>query len=148
MNRSTILAHKRHQQGICRRCSEPISENNQYCIKHRLAMQQYQRDRRKKQRVETIAHYSNGTMSCACCKDTHLEFLAIDHINGGGTKHRNEAGWRGANFYYWLALHNFPSGYQVLCHNCNYAKTFYGKCPHQEGVIDNAIIKPFNIVKR
>jgi hypothetical protein len=24
----------------------------------------------------------------------------------------------------------FPDGFQVLCHNCNLAKGYYGECPH------------------
>jgi hypothetical protein len=29
---------------------------------------------------------------------------------------------------------NFPEGFQILCHNCNFAKGFprnNGKCPHE-----------------
>ena len=33
--------------------------------------------------------------------------------------------------YRYLKIRGFPPGYQVLCHNCNQAKGFYGKCPHQ-----------------
>ena len=33
------------------------------------------------------------------------------------------------NGYPW---EKYPPGYQVLCHNCNLAKGFYGSCPHQK----------------
>lgn len=35
------------------------------------------------------------------------------------------------NIPWWLRRNNYPNGFQVLCHNCNMAKGFYGKCPHQ-----------------
>ena len=31
--------------------------------------------------------------------------------------------------FLWLIKNDFPPGYQVLCFNCNYAKTAFGKCP-------------------
>jgi len=34
--------------------------------------------------------------------------------------------------YVWLKRNYFPTGFQLLCHNCNLAKGFYGKCPHDE----------------
>jgi hypothetical protein len=58
-----------------------------------------------------------------------LPFLALDHISGGGAIHRKEIGG-GADFYRWLIKSGFPPGYQVLCHNCNLAKSAYGSCRH------------------
>ena len=37
-----------------------------------------------------------------------------------------------AGIYRWLIKHKFPSGIQILCHNCNLAKGYYGSCPHQD----------------
>jgi hypothetical protein len=31
-----------------------------------------------------------------------------------------------------LKRRGFPPGHQVLCHNCNMAKQFYGQCPHKK----------------
>lgn len=60
-----------------------------------------------------------------------LSMLTIDHINGGGNKHResilNSRG--GTSFYRWLKKTGYPSGYQVLCWNCNLSKR-YGPCEH------------------
>lgn len=71
-------------------------------------------------RYNTIFHYTNGLMCCADCGQDIFELLTIDHINGGGGKHRKEIGSR--NFYVWLRKNNFPQGYQVLCYNCNMVK--------------------------
>jgi len=59
------------------------------------------------------------------------EFLTIDHINGGGNKQKQEIGGAGIKLYLWMKRNNYPSGFQVLCMNCNFAKGKYGICPHQ-----------------
>jgi len=69
---------------------------------------------------------------CACCDEYEYEFLAIDHVEGGGNRHRKSIGvGAGTQFYRWLKKNNFPPGYRVLCHNCNSALGYYGKCPHE-----------------
>lgn len=86
-------------------------------------------------RLRVLGHYSNFTYACACCGEKELDFLAVDHVNGGGGKHRRalfgehrtaEAG----SFYHWLINNGFPSGYQILCHNCNWSKGRYDECVH------------------
>lgn len=70
---------------------------------------------------------------CDCCQETRIEFLSIDHINGGGNKHRQELNISGGKeFYLWLRKNSFPTGYRVLCHNCNQSLGFYHYCPHKE----------------
>jgi len=76
-----------------------------------------QRIRRFKEKIEVLKHYGG---ECVCCGETEIRFLTIDHIDGGGTKQRNDI--RGTNFYYFLKKNNYPSGYQILCANCNMAK--------------------------
>ena len=70
--------------------------------------------------------------ACKCCGETEHRFLALDHINGGGFKHRKSLGIprNGTAFYSWVAKNNYPPELQILCHNCNMAKGFYGSCPH------------------
>lgn len=93
------------------------------------------------QRWEVINHYTNGTFSCSCCGEHRYEFLAIDHVNNNGAAHRKEV----AEYYgvpkcsrsgtympKWIIEHNFPEGFQILCHNCNMAKQHWGECPHKE----------------
>lgn len=75
--------------------------------------------------------------ACACCGENIEVFLTIDHTAGDGSAHRQEitngrgraAGSR--PLYRWLRKHGYPSGFQVLCFNCNYAKHQLGTCPHQ-----------------
>jgi len=81
-------------------------------------------------RKMAIGHYGG---KCACCGESTYEFLSIDHIDGGGNKHRKEINSKGGwAFATWLKKNDYPEGFQVLCHNCNMAKGCYSKCPHEE----------------
>lgn len=72
-----------------------------------------------------------GGRECKCCHETALEFLNVDHIGGGGNKHRAEIKRYGQSFYKWLKSKGFPAGYQVMCFNCNCARGLFGFCPHE-----------------
>jgi hypothetical protein len=76
-------------------------------------------------RKTVLEHYGN---TCVCCGETRMEFLAIDHINGGGSKYRKEFGC--GHLYHWLLKNNYPDGHRILCHNCNTSLGHYGYCPH------------------
>ena len=82
---------------------------------------------REKLRKQALAAYGN---KCQCCNENTYEFLVIDHINGGGGAHRKELG-TSLQVYRWLRKQNYPSGFRVLCHNCNMAFSFYKQCPHE-----------------
>lgn len=86
-----------------------------------------------KLKKEVFEHYSNDLVICNCCGESEIKFLAIDHINGDGNKERkNTKSKGGQKTYRWLRKNGYPLGYQVLCHNCNMAKGFYGICPHKQ----------------
>lgn len=67
---------------------------------------------------------------CQCCGECTEEFLTIDHIKGGGNKHRKEIG-QGRSIYIWLKINNYPEGFRTLCWNCNACLGLRGYCPHQ-----------------
>jgi hypothetical protein len=79
-------------------------------------------------KLQVFRHYG---LMCACCGEKEIHFLQIDHISGGGNRHRasleKHAGW---HFYAWLVKQGFPPGYRTLCANCNSALGYYGFCPH------------------
>lgn len=79
-------------------------------------------------RMTALIRYSADPPHCVCCGVQYLEFLAIDHIDGGGTQHRKEL--KGASVYLWLRKNGYPDGFRVLCHSCNFAVRF-GPCPHE-----------------
>ncbi len=84
-----------------------------------------------------VINYYGG--KCSCCGESILDFLAIDHIDGGGCQHRREIGIKnGTAFYSWLRRNNYPKEFQVLCHNCNYSKFINkGICIHKLGESDS-----------
>src|SRR3990167_5629647 len=47
--------------------------------------------RENHQRVRQEALTAYGA-TCKCCGETRIEFLAFDHINGGGNEHRRKIG--------------------------------------------------------
>jgi hypothetical protein len=94
-----------------------------------VKLAEHHKRKRYRRKYHILSHYSNGTLACACCGEDHIEFLAIDHIEGGGTQHRKALGV-GDRFYLWLMREDYPSGYRVLCHNCNSALGMFGYCPH------------------
>lgn len=57
--------------------------------------------------------------------------MTIDHMNGGGNRHRREINISGMSFYRWLKQNNYPAEFQVMCFNCNFAKHVLGECPHK-----------------
>lgn len=85
---------------------------------------------RARLRADVLGAYGG---KCQCCGESEVKFLSIDHINGGGAKHRRALKIRTPErFYCWLRMNGYPKDqFQILCHNCNLAKGFYGKCPHK-----------------
>ena len=75
----------------------------------------------KKLKYEVMCHYSEGIPKCKGCRYDDIRALTIDHIipiNGD----KNRIDGLGKRLYRYLKKRNYPSGYQVLCFNCNYVK--------------------------
>jgi hypothetical protein len=88
-------------------------------------------DRNLKEAV--IAAYGG---KCKCCGADEYEFLTIDHVDGGGQKHKRSV--PGFKIYRWLRNNGFPQDgrFQLLCISCNFAKGIYGECPHVKQKFD------------
>lgn len=86
---------------------------------------------RRRIRDEVFSAYAVNH-SCACCRKSGTGILCLDHVNGGGNEERRAIGSNGGGHatYLWLKKRGFPSGYRVLCHNCNFAFGAHGQCPH------------------
>ena len=103
------------------------SNNKDKVRQHRIDNHDNYIDNRRHLRMEVLLSYGG---QCACCGESRYEFLSMDHINGGGNAHRKELG-SSEMVYRWLRANDYPAGFQVLCHNCNMARSFYGYCPCQ-----------------
>lgn len=93
----------------------------------------YSRKKRAEIRLLVLTHYGGDPPKCACCAQSHIEFLTMDHINGGGRKHWDKIHKQGyTSLTDWLYRNNFPDGFRVLCWNCNASLGSFGYCPHKK----------------
>lgn len=125
--------YKRKQRAVVRLKRGPYNKHK--TKKEKMsAMRKSASEYNRKIRLLVLQHYSGMTPFCVCCGEKEIKFLSIDHINGGGNKHRKTLtkSGRGGNMSMWLFRNGFPGGFQILCHNCNMAKGFYGRCPHKD----------------
>lgn len=72
---------------------------------------------------------------CACCGESEISVLVLDHVNNDGAAHRREIATvskTGVAVYKWAVDNNFPDILQVLCANCNTSKHVNGGvCYHK-----------------
>ena len=86
-------------------------------------------------KIKVLSYYGG---QCVCCNTKVLSFLTLDHIDGGGEKHRKEIKKPcGVRFYRWLIANHYPEGYQVLCFNCHMAKTWEGECTYHPLILSD-----------
>lgn len=81
-------------------------------------------------KLKDAVYKKYGGYKCACCGETEEAFLSIDHVNNDGALQRRQVDRR--KIYKWIVSNGFPSGYQILCMNCNFGKARNGGiCPHK-----------------
>ena len=124
-------------------CNNEATEGRKSCSRCRTRERKWENSKRPELRekghkiyiaIKRLVMEKYGNSKCACCGESHLEFLSIDHVQGNGAIHRKTLPGNGKNFYYWLRDNGFPSGYRVLCMNCNFALGHNGFCPHNNGL--------------
>lgn len=116
---------KRHYR--CKICMRACYKLSPKAKAHR---NKYKREKRTRLRLETLNYYSNGLMKCACCGESQERFLTLDHINNDGWKDKKKYGRSVMDV---VKKQGYPSGYQVLCYNCNCGRAHNkGVCPHEE----------------
>lgn len=109
-----------------------MKADNVYLENWKLQVYKAIRNKRVRLKKEIFLHYCKGKIKCVLHKKyfpkdnpiTDIRVLTIDHINGGGNKHRKRIHvfGGGSNFYLWLKKHKFPLGYRVICFNCQWMK--------------------------
>lgn len=115
------------KSGRCVKCGKKATKWN--CRRCRDEENARSRLERLDLRNAALQAYGN---ECYCCGERRKEFLGIDHVKGGGTKHRAKLRLAGAQFYRWLKKKKYPKKkFRVACHNCNLSVGFYGYCPHK-----------------
>jgi len=111
----------------CKRCSVARS------LAARAKKPEYYKERQKQyqKRVKLEALNAYGGPFCACCGESNVFFLTLDHINNDGAEHRKTMP-AGSSTYRWLKNNGYPAGLRVLCYNCNCGRHANGGvCPHE-----------------
>lgn len=122
--RKSYMAEWRHNNRDKMNASQlKYYEANKELVDLRMARERFEVKR------QTIEAYGG---KCKCCGEELLEFLTMDHIRGGGNKHRREVKKTGMSFYRFLRKEGYPKkDYRVLCFNCNCSIGLFGYCPHE-----------------
>lgn len=101
--------------------------------KHLISNPNFRSEMSQQRKLKVFTHYCNGPPKCMnpnCHTpngETDIRCLSIDHVNGGGNAHRRKVtriSKGGESFYLWLIGNGYPSGFQVLCMNCQFIKRY------------------------
>lgn len=113
--------NRRKKDGLdiyCKPCA--VKRCREYFLRKPQVQRAYKRQWISEQKEKVFLHYSGGKIGCVSCNYSDQRALSIDHINGDGAEHRREI--KHENIYRWIVKNNFPSGFQVLCMNCQFIK--------------------------
>lgn len=139
----TIRRQQWRTAGLCTECGADPLPDTKLCQIHTNSVSRRKAKFREEVKLAVLSHYSKGNPRCGCCGETELDFLTIDHIEGGGNKHRKQVG---GIFTLWLKKQGYPNGYRVLCFNCNIARGLFGTCPHERVAKGEGVVNPFPTV--
>lgn len=119
--------HSTGRQSWCKTCCLESKRANYQ--KRGDELRAYRRARYADIKQQAINTYGGR---CACCGVAEPVWLNIDHENGDGATHRKTlpSNGRAGAIYAWLKRMGYPSGFRVLCFNCNVAEHL-GGCPHR-----------------
>ena len=129
-------AKRNAELGLCK-CSRPRLEGHRCCLACVIHHRRTQKITWARLKAQAFAAYGDV---CRCCKEHRRQFLTVDHVNNDGASHRRSIGAR--TVYAWLARHNYPGGFQILCWNCNAARHIHRRCPHEVERDDRATFSP------
>src|SRR5947209_2858167 len=93
-------------QRYCSKRHKNLWGREQYFSQHPEMQREFKRRSHQRLRDTVLTHYGGDPPRCACCGERAKEFLAIDHINNDGSKHRQT--FKGS-IEQWLKNHAYPS---------------------------------------
>ena len=105
-----------------------IAETKAYAQNNREKVKGWTTRRTFRRKLKVLHKYGGV---CACCGESEVLFLTVDHVNENGAEHRKSVS--PDQLYRWL-MKNPPSpDFQVLCMNCNWGRSKNnGICPHKK----------------
>ncbi len=120
--KSIFTTLRRRDTKYCEACRTNRSWNTWGTTERGRAMRA---KKRRELREQVFALYGS---KCQCCGEKNFEFLALDHVNGGGRQDRKVRNT--AQIARDLIKNGLSDDFRVLCHNCNQSMGWYGGCPH------------------
>ena len=124
---------KYEKANICKPCKADYKRNWRERTGKEFLKEQ---NRRWKQKLKLTVMSQYGGR-CACCGESMLGFLTMDHINNDGKEDRERFGGSYKMYVHMRDLfysdkEEALSNYQILCWNCNMGKSHNGGvCPHK-----------------
>ncbi len=112
------------RQKLCLGCGKTRFPNRARCEKCLVAIRS--RSKKSHLKIKMLVHAAYGN-KCACCGETEVKFLQVDHIEG----RKVEDNFCGGEIYRYIIKNNYPKNFQLLCANCNWSKGIFGECPHK-----------------
>ena len=94
----------------------------------KICVNEWMINKHRQMKFEIMQRYGG---KCECCGEAFIEFLVVDHIDGGGNKERIECG-SGVALYRKLLKQPKHHDLRVLCANCNTSYGAFGYCPHED----------------
>jgi predicted amidophosphoribosyltransferase len=133
----------RLSKNLCLKCAQPLDRTGNYCKFCTTLITAGSKKVIKNLRLEVLQHYG---MQCKCCGETNSNLLSIDHIEGGGRKHKENIliTDKTTSLFKWIKKNNFPNGFQILCFNCNMTKGAFGICIHKNKLVYDTDFKLIN----
>lgn len=117
------------EQGVkecstCRRVLEKSNFHKRSDSSSGLASLCKECDNKERAILKREVYEAYGGCFCIWCKEIDFGCLCLDHVNNDGRYERKKVS--GSLFFLKLKKLNFPdkNRYQVLCFNCNWAKTY------------------------
>ena len=132
-NKNAAIHRERNREGHNAASRKWYAENIEYAREYGRNYHRANRDRRREYaqryhfglKTDAMRAYSTREVGCARCSEMDIDVLTLDHVHNDGAEQRRAFGRSflgGTRLYCWLKKHNYPSGFQVLCANCNLKK--------------------------
>lgn len=116
--------------------ARPEAKVNRKAYQQRPEAKTRQKEIRDDLKMDVFSYYSkiqsnSDIPCCRCCGLTsHMAFLGLDHIAGRKkmdfelelVKLGYSSKMKSTSLLKWIKKNNFPNTFQILCHNCNFAK--------------------------
>jgi len=128
--KSDNLAYYEKNKDKVKKTNSEYRDSVKHTDEYRRKSRAYHASRHRELKIAALERIG---MVCACCGESDIAFLTIDHVENDGHIHRKAINH--VSVYAWLKQNDYECDHklQTLCFNCNFAKRYNGgACPHKE----------------